>query len=52
MNKSDRPEADRFVKNLLAMLPLSFNAKQKNAPVIKMVATEKKRNRNVGGKDS
>jgi LAO/AO transport system kinase len=42
VNKSDRPEADRFVKNLLAMLPLSFNAKQKNAPVIKMIATEKK----------
>lgn len=42
VNKSDRPEADRFVKNLLAMLRLSFNAKQKNAPVIKMIAAEKK----------
>jgi len=42
VNKSDRPEADRFVKNLLAMLQLSFYAKQKNAPVIKMIATEKK----------
>jgi LAO/AO transport system kinase len=42
VNKPDRPEADRFVKNLLAMLSLSFSTKQKKAPVIKTVATEKK----------
>lgn len=42
VNKADRPEADRFVKNLRAMLPLSLQEKQKNAPVLKTVATEKK----------
>jgi LAO/AO transport system kinase len=42
VNKSDRPEADRFIKNLRAMLMLSSNQKQKNAPVIKTVAIEKK----------
>jgi len=42
VNKADRPEADRFVKNLLSMLSLSFSLKQKQAPVIKAVATEKK----------
>ena len=29
VNKADRPDADRFVKNLLAMLSLSFGEKQK-----------------------
>jgi len=42
VNKSDRPEADRFAKNLISMLSISFNTKQKKAPVIKTVATEKK----------
>ncbi|HEX5154605.1 MAG TPA: methylmalonyl Co-A mutase-associated GTPase MeaB [Parafilimonas sp.] len=42
VNKADRPEADRFAKNLLGMLSLSFSIKQKQAPVIKTVATEKK----------
>ncbi len=42
VNKADRPEADRFEKNLLAMLHLSFSTKQKEVPVIKTVATEKK----------
>jgi len=42
VNKADRPEADRFAKNLLSMLSLSFSLKQKQAPVIKAVATEKK----------
>ena len=42
VNKADRPEADRFVKNLLGMLPFSSNEKQKNAPVLKTIATEKK----------
>ena len=42
VNKADRPEADRFAKNLLSMLSLSFSIKQKKAPVIKTVATEKK----------
>ena len=42
LNKADRPDANLFEKNLLAMLHLSFSIKQKNAPVIKTVATEKK----------
>jgi LAO/AO transport system kinase len=42
LNKADRPEADRFEKNLISMLQLSSNSKQKKAPVIKTVATEKK----------
>lgn len=42
VNKADRPEADRFVKNLLGMLPFSSNEKQKKAPVLKTIATEKK----------
>ena len=42
INKADRPEADRFVKNLRAMLPLSLHEKQKKAPVLKTIATEKK----------
>lgn len=42
VNKSDRPQADRFVKNLLAMLSLSAGIKQQKTPVIKMIATEKK----------
>jgi LAO/AO transport system kinase len=42
VNKADRPEADRFVKNLQSMLALSSNKKQKNAPVIQTVAIEKK----------
>lgn len=42
VNKADRPEADRFVKNLRAMLPLSLQEKQKKAPVLKTIATEKK----------
>lgn len=42
VNKADRPEADRFVKNLLAMLPFSSSEKQKKAPVLKTVSTERK----------
>ncbi|MBV9961930.1 MAG: methylmalonyl Co-A mutase-associated GTPase MeaB [Parafilimonas sp.] len=42
LNKADRPEADRFEKNLKSMLQLSFSIKQKKAPVIKTVSTEKK----------
>lgn len=42
VNKFDRPDANRFLKNLLAMLSLSSNTKQKNTPVIKTVAFEKK----------
>lgn len=41
LNKSDRPEANRFLKNLLAMLSLSSSSKQKNTPVIKTIAAEK-----------
>ncbi|MGN6213379.1 methylmalonyl Co-A mutase-associated GTPase MeaB [Parafilimonas sp.] len=42
INKADRPEADRFVKNLRAMLPLYLHEKKKKAPVLKTIATEKK----------
>lgn len=42
LNKADRPEANKFEKNLLAMIQLSFRAKQKKTPVIKTIATEKK----------
>lgn len=42
VNKADRPEAEKFMKNLLGILPLSISQKQKTAHVIKTVATEKK----------
>lgn len=42
VNKADRPEADRFIKNLSGMLPFSSNERQKKAPVLKTVATERK----------
>ncbi len=41
VNKSDRPDADLFVKNLRMMLAPAFN-KQKEISIIKSVATEKK----------
>lgn len=41
VNKSDRPEADRFVKNLRLMLAPAFHAKQNEIPVIKTVASAK-----------
>ena len=42
VNKSDRPGADKFVKNLLAMLAPAFHLKQNEIPVIKTIAIEKK----------
>ena len=38
VNKSDRPDADLFVKNLLLMLAPAFQHHQKPLPVIKTVA--------------
>jgi LAO/AO transport system kinase len=42
VNKSDRPDADLFVKNLRLMLAPAFRAPHEEIPVIKTVATEKK----------
>ena len=42
VNKSDRPDADLFVKNLKMMLAPAFNTKQQTIPVIKTVASQKK----------
>lgn len=42
VNKSDRPGADLFVKNLKMMLAPAFNTKQQTVPVIKTVASQKK----------
>jgi LAO/AO transport system kinase len=40
VNKSDRPEADAFVKNLRQMLAPAFSNHQKEIPVIKTVASQ------------
>ncbi|GAC1395052.1 MAG: methylmalonyl Co-A mutase-associated GTPase MeaB [Sediminibacterium sp.] len=42
VNKSDRPDADRFVMNLQQMLAPAFNNKVWKVPVIKTVASAKK----------
>jgi LAO/AO transport system kinase len=42
INKSDRPDADLFEKNLKLMLAPSFTRNAKEVPIIKTVATEKK----------
>jgi len=42
VNKSDRPDADLFVKNLRLMLAPAFHAQKEEIPIIKTVATEKK----------
>ena len=42
VNKSDRPDADHFVKNLSQLLAPAFNRQQHDIPVIKTIATEKK----------
>ena len=42
VNKSDRPGADKFVKDLRMMLAPAFQLKQNEIPIIKTVATEKK----------
>ena len=41
VNKSDRPEADIFVKNLRQMLAPAFHQKQHEVAIIKTVATQK-----------
>ena len=40
VNKSDRPGADTFVKNLRLMLSPVFSAKKNEAPIIKTISTE------------
>jgi LAO/AO transport system kinase len=40
VNKADRPEADRFVKNLRQMLAPAFTRQTQEVPVIKTVATQ------------
>jgi LAO/AO transport system kinase len=42
VNKSDRPGADAFVKNLRQMLAPAFSTHKKEIPVIKTVAHEHK----------
>jgi LAO/AO transport system kinase len=39
VNKADRPEADRFVKNLRQMLAPAFSRQQTEIPILKTVAT-------------
>ncbi|MBS1919897.1 MAG: methylmalonyl Co-A mutase-associated GTPase MeaB [Bacteroidetes bacterium] len=41
VNKSDRPDADLFVKNLRLMLAPAFRTHYNEVPVIKTIATEK-----------
>ena len=41
VNKSDRPDADVFVKNLRMMLTPAFHTKQVTVPVIKAIASQK-----------
>ncbi len=42
VNKSDRPEAEIFVNNLMLMLAPAFHNSVKEIPIIKTVASEKK----------
>jgi LAO/AO transport system kinase len=42
VNKSDRPDADIFVKNLKLMLAPTFGTHYNDVPVLKTVASEKK----------
>ena len=42
VNKSDRPDAHVFVKNLRMMLAPALYTKQQNVPVIKTIASQKK----------
>lgn len=42
VNKSDRPDADSFVKNLRLMLAPAFHSRQIPVPVIKTAALQKK----------
>ncbi|MFL5741864.1 MAG: methylmalonyl Co-A mutase-associated GTPase MeaB [Flavisolibacter sp.] len=42
VNKSDRPDADLFVKNLRQMLAPAFSTRKQEVPVMKTVASEQK----------
>lgn len=42
VNKSDRPEADLFVKNLRLMLAPAFSAQKTEVKVVKTIASQKK----------
>jgi LAO/AO transport system kinase len=42
VNKSDRPDADLFVKNLRQMLAPAFSNHQMEVPIVKTIALEKK----------
>jgi len=42
VNKSDRPDADLFVKNLRMMLAPAFHSHQQEIPIVKTIATERK----------
>lgn len=42
VNKSDRPDADQFVKNLHLMLAPAFHRKQVSIPVLKTIASTRK----------
>jgi len=42
VNKSDRPDADLFVKNLRLMLAPAFHNQTMPVPVIKTIASQKK----------
>jgi LAO/AO transport system kinase len=42
VNKSDRPDADVFIKNLRQMLAPAFSRQHKEIPIIKTIAQEKK----------
>ena len=42
VNKSDRPDADLFVKNLKMMLAPTFTTHYNEVPVIKTIASQKK----------
>ncbi|WEK38429.1 MAG: methylmalonyl Co-A mutase-associated GTPase MeaB [Candidatus Pseudobacter hemicellulosilyticus] len=40
VNKADRPDADRFVKNLRLMLAPAFSTHQQEVPVVKTIASQ------------
>jgi LAO/AO transport system kinase len=42
VNKSDRPDADHFVKNLRQLLAPAYSRQTHEIPVIKTIASEKK----------
>ncbi len=42
INKSDRPDADLFEKNLHFRLAASFSTRTREVPIIRTIATEKK----------